>query len=163
MTITLLRLLSKRVTVSKVGWGCGGGVGTEVVRVRSCHRIHLNNQPCIKFHPRTGHEGPEGGGYIYSSTLFNLGVRWGWAVNTTPRPLYPRERPGTDCIGGWMGPKAGLDGCEKSRPHQDSIPGPSKLFITIPEQVIDTDPSTFRNSKTNWSFQGKEVGSLPSW
>ena len=34
----------------------------------------------------------------------------GWVVNTTPRPLYPRERPGTHCIGGWVGPRAGLDG-----------------------------------------------------
>jgi hypothetical protein len=24
--------------------------------------------------------------------IFNLGGRWGWVVNTTPRPLYPRER-----------------------------------------------------------------------
>ena len=39
----------------------------------------------------------------------------GWLVNTTPRPLYLRERPGTHCIGGWVGPMAGLDGCEKSR------------------------------------------------
>ena len=47
----------------------------------------------------------------------------GWVVNATPRPLYPRERPGTHCIGGWMGPRAGLDGCGKSRPpHRDSIP-----------------------------------------
>jgi hypothetical protein len=21
--------------------------------------------------------------------LFNFGTRWGWVVNTTPRPLYP--------------------------------------------------------------------------
>ena len=34
----------------------------------------------------------------------------------------PGKRPGTHCIGGWVGPRAGLDGCEKSRPHQDSIP-----------------------------------------
>ena len=26
------------------------------------------------------------------------------------------ERPGTHCIGGWVGPRAGLDGCGKSRP-----------------------------------------------
>ena len=39
---------------------------------------------------------------------------------------FPRERPGTNCIGGWVGPWAGLDGCGKSRPpHRDSIPGPS--------------------------------------
>ena len=24
-------------------------------------------------------------------------LRWGWVVSTTPRPLYPRERPGTHC------------------------------------------------------------------
>jgi hypothetical protein len=26
------------------------------------------------------------------SLLFNLGARWRWVVNATPRPLYPRER-----------------------------------------------------------------------
>jgi hypothetical protein len=46
-------------------------------------------------------------------------------VSTTPRPLYPRERPGTHCTGGWVGPRAGMDVCEKSRPHWDSIPGAS--------------------------------------
>ena len=43
-------------------------------------------------------------------------LRWGWVVSTTPRPLYPRERPGTYCTGGWVGPRAGLDVCGKSRP-----------------------------------------------
>jgi hypothetical protein len=33
----------------------------------------------------------------------------GWVVNATPRPLYPRVRPGTYCIGGWVGPQ-GLTG-----------------------------------------------------
>ena len=28
----------------------------------------------------------------------------------------PRERPGTHCVGGWVVPRAGLDGCGKSRP-----------------------------------------------
>ena len=51
---------------------------------------------------------------LYSS--FYLGARWKLVVNATPRPLYPRERPGTHCIGGWVGPRAGLDGCGKSRP-----------------------------------------------
>ena len=32
-----------------------------------------------------------------------------------PAALYPRERHSTHCIGGWMGPVAGLDGCGKSR------------------------------------------------
>jgi hypothetical protein len=37
-------------------------------------------------------------------------------VNDTPRPLYPRKRPGTQCIGGSVGTSAGLDRCRKSRP-----------------------------------------------
>jgi len=30
--------------------------------------------------------------------------------------LYPRERPGAHCTGGWVGPRTGLDRCGKSRP-----------------------------------------------
>jgi len=32
-----------------------------------------------------------------------------------PAALYPRERLCTHYTGGWVGPKAGLDRCEKSR------------------------------------------------
>jgi len=39
--------------------------------------------------------------------------------------LPPGKRPGNHCVGGWVGPRAGLDGCGKSRPHQVPIPGPS--------------------------------------
>jgi hypothetical protein len=45
-------------------------------------------------------------------------ARRGWVVSTTPRPLYPQERLGTHCTGGWVGPRAGPDRCEKSRPHR---------------------------------------------
>ena len=37
-------------------------------------------------------------------------------VNATPRPLYPRERPGTHCIEGWVGPKAVWKGAENLAP-----------------------------------------------
>ena len=40
----------------------------------------------------------------------------GWMVNATPRALYPRERPGTHCIGGWAGPRTGLDAVRKISP-----------------------------------------------
>ena len=33
-----------------------------------------------------------------------------------PAALYPRERPGTRCTGGWVGPRAGLDRLRKSFP-----------------------------------------------
>jgi hypothetical protein len=58
-------------------------------------------------------------------SFFNLGDRWVWVVKATPRLLYPRERPGTNSIGDWMGPSACQDEYGKSRPHRDSIPVPS--------------------------------------
>jgi hypothetical protein len=33
----------------------------------------------------------------------------GWVVNATSWSLYPRKRPGTNCTGGWVGPRARLD------------------------------------------------------
>ena len=33
-----------------------------------------------------------------------------------PSALYPWERPRTPCIGGWVVPRAGLDGCGESSP-----------------------------------------------
>jgi hypothetical protein len=51
--------------------------------------------------PRTRLESPEGVRGIALHSL-DLGARRGWVVSTTPRPLYPRERPGTHCTGGWV-------------------------------------------------------------
>ena len=63
-------------------------------------------------------------GLAYS--FFYFGARWEWVVNATPRPLYPRERPGTHCTGGWMGlTRLVLLGAENLAPYRDSIPGPS--------------------------------------
>jgi len=47
--------------------------------------------------------------YRFSSTLsLNSALdRGGWST------LYPRERADAPCIGGWLGPRAGLDGCRK--------------------------------------------------
>ena len=51
----------------------------------------------------------------------DLGTRLGWGLTPRPGRLYPRERPVTHCTGGWMDPRAGLDG-RKSRPLRGSIP-----------------------------------------
>jgi hypothetical protein len=40
----------------------------------------------------------------------------GVGVNAMTQPLYPRERPGTHFIGGWVGLRTELDRCGKSRP-----------------------------------------------
>jgi hypothetical protein len=49
--------------------------------------------------------------------FLNHGTVLGWVVNARPLPLYPREGPGTHCMGVWVGPTADLDGYEKSRPN----------------------------------------------
>ena len=46
----------------------------------------------------------------------------GGVVNATPRPLYPRERPGTHSTGDWVGPRVSLDRCGKSRLSQGFDP-----------------------------------------
>jgi hypothetical protein len=45
-----------------------------------------------------------------------------------PATLYPRERPGTHYVGGWVGLRAGLDWCGKSRPlpEFDSVDRPAR-------------------------------------
>ena len=40
------------------------------------------------------------------------GTRRGWVASANPRLLYLQERHGTHFIGGWVGPRAGLDGRE---------------------------------------------------
>jgi hypothetical protein len=68
-----------------------------------------------------------GGVEVYVYSLFNFGATWGWVVNTTSHPLYPQKWPSTNCIGGWVGSKAGPDGCGKSHPHWYFIPGLTSL------------------------------------
>ena len=78
-----------------------------------------------KVPPRTGHEGSEGE-QRYSCTLSLTSALDGvGGQRHAPAALPPGKKPGTHCIGGWVGPRAGLDRCEKSRPQRDSIPGPS--------------------------------------
>ena len=58
-----------------------------------------------KVHPRIDHAGPEGE-WRYSSYLsLTFGGRWevGGQRHATAA-LTPLKRPGTHCIGGWVGP-----------------------------------------------------------
>jgi hypothetical protein len=75
-----------------------------------------------KVHPRTCHEVPEGK-QRYSSTLSLTLVLdcGGWLTPRSGR-ITPRGRHDTHRIGGWLGPKAGLDRCGKSRSPQEFDP-----------------------------------------
>jgi hypothetical protein len=51
-------------------------------------------------------------------------------------------------IGGWVGPRAGLDGFGKSRHNRDSIPGPSSLQpVAIPTELSRPTDSASNRSK----------------
>ena len=82
---------------------------------------------------RTAHRGNKG----IALPFHDHGTRRGWGVSVTPQPLFtPRERPGTHCTRGWVGPRTGLDRWRKSRPHQDSIPAPtSPSRVAIPTEL----------------------------
>jgi hypothetical protein len=82
----------------------------------------------------TGHQRPQRGSRGIALLILNLGARRGWAVSTTPRPLYPRERHGTHCKGGWVGRRAGLDVCEKSRLTPEFDP---RTVQPVPSRYID--------------------------
>jgi hypothetical protein len=64
------------------------------------------------------------------------------------RPLYVPERgAGAHCIGGWVGPRAGLDRCGKFRSHRDSIPEPSSpQRVAIPTTLIPALEKHIRKS-----------------
>jgi hypothetical protein len=48
----------------------------------------------------------------------------GWWLTPRSSRFIPGKDPGTHCIGALVGPRIILGGSGKSRPHQDSIPGP---------------------------------------
>ena len=88
----------------------------------------------------------------------------GWVVNAKHRPFYPRERPGTDCTGRWMGFRDGLYRCGKSRPNRDSIPEPSSpQQVAIPTTL--SQPTLYRtvhyiNIKTLVAMQHLIIGHM---
>jgi len=52
-----------------------------------------------------------------------------------PAALYPQERPGAHFTGGWVGPRAGLDGRKISSPP-GFHPGPfSPWSVAIPTEL----------------------------
>jgi len=54
-----------------------------------------------------------------------------WVFNATLRPLYPRERPGTHYIGGWVGLRGGLDGNPHKQEPDKVTAGDSNSSISV--------------------------------
>ena len=92
----------------------------------------------VKITPEQATKAQKGSTGTDLNFFFYLGARWGWMINTTPWPLdTPRRRAGTHCARDWVGPSAGLDTCGISRPHRDSIPGPSSPTALSRPQSYD--------------------------
>jgi len=100
-----------------------------------------------KFHPRTGPDGP-GTEKRYRSTLCFTpalygvgGQRHSALLPGMTRYLFYRKVGGT---------RAGMDRCGKSRPHRDSIPGPSSPYrVAIPTTLPRPTRTTSSSSKSS--------------
>ena len=103
------------------------------------------NRYTVKVYPRRGHEGPEGK-YRYSSTLSVTSALDGDGWSTRPGRLIPGKRPGIKSIGGWMDPRAGMDGCGKSRPYLDSMPGPSSPWRHYTDYTTPAQSKYYTNT-----------------
>ena len=60
---------------------------------------------------RTAHRGSRG----IALPFHDHALEGGEGSASRPCPSLPRKRPGTLCTGVWVGPRAGLDRCRKSR------------------------------------------------
>jgi hypothetical protein len=73
---------------------------------------------------------------LLSTTLrwLNLGIWWSSVVRFTPKSLYPREENlDTDCVGGWVGPRGGLDNMEREISY---IYQESNLYYSVLELIV---------------------------
>ena len=68
-----------------------------------------------------------------------------------PSALSPANKPGTHCIGGWMGPRAGLDVYGKFRARRYSTPEPSNSQrVAIPTTPSRASGNLQTSRLTNW-------------
>ena len=77
--------------------------------------------------------------------IINVGTRWRWMVNLTPRPLYPREEnPGNHERGGLGGPQSryGRFGEERCRTGIRASGRPVHRLIATPTTLPSSLPVT---------------------
>jgi len=90
-----------------------------------------------KVHPRIGHDVAESSRGASVLLFFNLGARWGWVVNATPRPLYHCERDLVPIVRetGWG------HGPVRLKDHRDSDPEPSSPYgVAVPTSLSRLRP-----------------------
>jgi hypothetical protein len=94
-----------------------GQVIKQICAFASVLKIGLRSLKFLVEQAMKAQNGSRGNSSTLSLTLALVGGGW-----LTPRPtraaLLAGSRPGTHFIGGWVGPRAGLDGCRKSHPDR---------------------------------------------
>jgi hypothetical protein len=107
------------------------------------------------------HEGILRGGDI-APRILDLSTRWRWVVSFMPQLLYPRERtPGTNWIGGWVGPKAGLDMVVKRK--IPSLTGTHTLNHPACSPALYHWAMCLNKTIVNWDFMVFQQCKFKSW
>jgi hypothetical protein len=102
----------------------------------SFHSLQVWSKVTGKGHPRTTHKVPDGQNYNSTVSLTSALDGVGGQRHAS-MALASRKKPFTHFIGGWVGPRAGLDGCGKKCSHWDSIPRLSTpLRFAIPTELF---------------------------
>ena len=113
----------------------------------SCHSLQLKSAPVLKarvvLRERRGvsqkrqvketfvTERAMKGIEVYMYLYCNLGAKWGWVVDATPRPLYPASKESRCPLYRRHGGSQGRSGrLRKTSPHWDSIPRPSSPYCS---------------------------------
>ena len=108
-----------------------------IPNLRTCNTITYYIK--CQVHSRKFHEGPEGGVDVQLYAFFNLSARWGWVVNSTSRPLYLRERPGTHCGSqGWSGRVRKISPFAGIRSPDRPAPSESLYWLSYPERTYSS-------------------------
>ena len=107
-----------------------------------------------KVHPRTDHEGPEGEQRHSSTLSLTLTLDGLGGQRHVPAALPPGKGPGIYCTGGWVGPRAGLDGCGEISPptgiRSPDLPARSESLY----QLRYPGPKTFSKEQGNCACTG---------
>jgi hypothetical protein len=94
-------------------------------------------------------------------SFLDLGTRWRWVVSFTPQPLYPKERtPGTQWIGGWVGPRAVLDAVKRKIPSPRRQSNPRTPIIQpVAQRYTDWAITALIKATVHFEFipQGQTV------
>ena len=106
---------------------CGQNVKVLHVKPRGTHTVKCTLVQALRLCTgRTTHRGSR----CIALHFLDHDTRRGEESASRSGRSLPSGKTHTHYTGGWVGPRAGLDRCGKSRPYRDSIPGPS-----IPQPV----------------------------